>query len=223
MVKPDAERGAGMPATLPPLDQAPQPPPRTDHDVVQADQYQAKDHGGQATAPTEPIAGQPGPRGIAKPMEELHRTGSPRTWVEHTSDRIDDRIGNRGIDRLLLLLAVEPDHVASPQQFGVGNHVGHVGQDAEPASSCGRIDAVFVHGMRGLIIGRGGDVGRLRRGPLVRIGARDIEGRRFGERRFAAGASREQIQSCAELGLTLEEFVGSALASMQGISGDLGL
>ena len=47
--------------------------------------------------------------------------------------------------------------------------------------------------------------------------------RRFKERRFAAGASREQMASCSELGLSLEEFIGVALASMQGISPELGL
>ncbi len=47
--------------------------------------------------------------------------------------------------------------------------------------------------------------------------------RRFGEKRFAAGANREQIASCSDLGLSLEEFVGVAIESMQGISDDLGL
>jgi putative nucleotidyltransferase with HDIG domain len=47
--------------------------------------------------------------------------------------------------------------------------------------------------------------------------------RRFNEKRFAAGADRDQIRSCSELGLDLEEFLGIAIESMQGISGDLGL
>lgn len=46
---------------------------------------------------------------------------------------------------------------------------------------------------------------------------------RFKEKRFAAGASREQIQNCDGLGLTLEEFVELGLNAMQGISSDLGL
>jgi len=46
---------------------------------------------------------------------------------------------------------------------------------------------------------------------------------RFREKRFAAGASREQIAACSELGLTLEEFIDVALKSMQGISDELGL
>lgn len=47
--------------------------------------------------------------------------------------------------------------------------------------------------------------------------------RRFDEKRFAAGANRDNIKTCSDLGLTLEEFLGVALESMQGISDDLGL
>jgi putative nucleotidyltransferase with HDIG domain len=47
--------------------------------------------------------------------------------------------------------------------------------------------------------------------------------KRFKEKRFAAGADRDQIQSCEELGLSLKEFVEIALGAMQRISGDLGL
>lgn len=46
---------------------------------------------------------------------------------------------------------------------------------------------------------------------------------RFKEKRFAAGADRDQIRSCEDLGLGLEEFVDIGLRAMQGISEDLGL
>jgi len=46
---------------------------------------------------------------------------------------------------------------------------------------------------------------------------------RFGEKGFARGANREQISSCAELGLDLEQFIAIGLASMQAISDELGL
>lgn len=46
---------------------------------------------------------------------------------------------------------------------------------------------------------------------------------RFGERRFAAGADREQIRTCSEMGLSLEEFVTIGLESMQGIASEIGL
>jgi hypothetical protein len=47
--------------------------------------------------------------------------------------------------------------------------------------------------------------------------------RRFKEKRFAAGANREQIKTCSDLGLELEEFLGIALTGMQGIDKELGL
>ena len=61
--------------------------------------------------------------------------------------------------------------------------------------------------------------------PDKKLAGLDVEFvmHRFKEKRFAAGASREQISACAELGLTLEEFIDVALTSMQGISGELGL
>jgi putative nucleotidyltransferase with HDIG domain len=46
---------------------------------------------------------------------------------------------------------------------------------------------------------------------------------RFGEKRFASGARREDIQTCSELGLTLEEFTELALTAMQKIDKELGL
>lgn len=46
---------------------------------------------------------------------------------------------------------------------------------------------------------------------------------RFSEKSFARGASREQIATCLELGLSLEEFVGIGLESMKLIHKELGL
>ena len=47
--------------------------------------------------------------------------------------------------------------------------------------------------------------------------------KRFGEKRFAAGANREQIAQCSELGLELEEFIALGLEAMQGVADELGL
>jgi putative nucleotidyltransferase with HDIG domain len=47
--------------------------------------------------------------------------------------------------------------------------------------------------------------------------------RRYKEKRFAAGASREQMETITDLGIELEEFIGIALVAMQGISDELGL
>lgn len=47
--------------------------------------------------------------------------------------------------------------------------------------------------------------------------------KRFKEKSFAAGANREQIASCRELGLELNEFIELGLKAMQGVAEELGL
>jgi len=47
--------------------------------------------------------------------------------------------------------------------------------------------------------------------------------KRFKEKSFAAGANREQIALCSELGLELDEFLELGLKAMQEIASDLGL
>lgn len=61
--------------------------------------------------------------------------------------------------------------------------------------------------------------------PDKKLKSLDVEFivRRFKEKRFAAGANREQIKTCEDFGLKLEEFLGIALKSMQWIDTELGL
>ncbi|MBI2287821.1 MAG: HDIG domain-containing protein [Chloroflexi bacterium] len=47
--------------------------------------------------------------------------------------------------------------------------------------------------------------------------------KRFKEKSFAAGANREQIAGCSQIGLELDEFIGLGLKAMQGIARELGL
>ena len=47
--------------------------------------------------------------------------------------------------------------------------------------------------------------------------------KRFKEKSFAKGASREQMEGCARLGMTLDEFLPLCLVAMQKISPELGL
>lgn len=47
--------------------------------------------------------------------------------------------------------------------------------------------------------------------------------KRFREKSFAAGVSREQVAECRELGLELEEFMSLGIEAMQGIASDLDL
>lgn len=47
--------------------------------------------------------------------------------------------------------------------------------------------------------------------------------RRWKEKRFAAGANRDQIATCSTLGLATDDFVGLCLGAMQGVAAELGL
>lgn len=47
--------------------------------------------------------------------------------------------------------------------------------------------------------------------------------KRFKEKRFAAGATREHIALCQDIGLELKEFITLGLDAMKGIARDLGL
>ena len=47
--------------------------------------------------------------------------------------------------------------------------------------------------------------------------------KRFKQKSFAAGANREQITLCSDLGLGLDEFIKLGLEAMKGIAANLGL
>jgi len=51
----------------------------------------------------------------------------------------------------------------------------------------------------------------------------DFLKRRFKEKAFAKGASREQMKTCSEIGLGLDEFLEISLNAMKSIAKDLGL
>ena len=57
---------------------------------------------------------------------------------------------------------------------------------------------------------------------LASVEASSIK-KRFKEKSFAAGANREHIARCSELGLELDEFIELGLKAMQGIAKELGL
>lgn len=57
---------------------------------------------------------------------------------------------------------------------------------------------------------------------LAGLEARSVM-KRFKEKGFAAGADREQISLCSQIGLDLDEFIELGLKAMQGIADDLGL
>ncbi len=47
--------------------------------------------------------------------------------------------------------------------------------------------------------------------------------KKFGQKSFAAGANRQHIAQCSEIGLELGEFIELGVEAMQGIAADLGL
>lgn len=96
----------------------------------------------------------------------------------------------------------------------VESHVGHIPREAPMEKALYAADP-----LTGLI------VAAALMHPSKSLGGVDVEFvlNRFKEKRFAAGANRDQIRSCEELGLDLDEFVGIGLKSMQGISDILGL
>ncbi len=61
--------------------------------------------------------------------------------------------------------------------------------------------------------------------PTKKLSAIDVDFviRRFKEKRFAAGANRDQIMKCQEIGLNLEEFIAMCLRGMQQVAVQLEL
>ncbi len=47
--------------------------------------------------------------------------------------------------------------------------------------------------------------------------------KKFKDKAFARGVDRDQIRTCEEFGISLDEFIEIALKAMQGIARDLGL
>lgn len=61
--------------------------------------------------------------------------------------------------------------------------------------------------------------------PDKKLGSLDVAflKKRFKEKSFAKGASREQMETCVKLGMTLDEFLQFCLSAMQRIAPELGL
>jgi predicted hydrolase (HD superfamily) len=57
---------------------------------------------------------------------------------------------------------------------------------------------------------------------MLAVEAKSIR-KRFKEERFAAGANREQIAKCRDIGLGLDDFIALGLDAMKSVAADLGL
>lgn len=126
---------------------------------------------------------------------------------DETADN-PERHGKVGAE-YLRAMDVEEDIVRA-----VESHVGHIARETPMERALYAADP-----LTGLI------VAAALMHPSKSLTAVDVEFvmNRFKEKRFAAGADRDQIRSCEELGLGLDEFIGIGLKSMQGISDILGL
>ena len=57
---------------------------------------------------------------------------------------------------------------------------------------------------------------------IAELEAKSVQ-KRFKEKGFAAGANREQIAKCSDIGLELDEFIAIGVEAMKGIAPQLGL
>ncbi len=115
---------------------------------------------------------------------------------------------------LLSLEILEENGFTEDMLYAVKSHSGH----AEPLSKMD-ISLYSADPLSGLI------VAACLMHPTKKLANIDVNFimRRFNEKRFAAGADREQIRLCEKLGITLEEFIRISLEGMREVSDDIGL
>ena len=93
-------------------------------------------------------------------------------------------------------------------------HVGNVERDSNLKKSIYAVD-----GLTGLIVA----CALIKPEKKLDLITVDFIMKKMGEKKFAAGANRENIKSCSELGLSLERFIGITLEAMKSISDKIGL
>jgi putative nucleotidyltransferase with HDIG domain len=126
-------------------------------------------------------------------------------------DETKDDFARHGLKTAEIL---EPMGVADEILHCIKAHPGHV----EPQSPMDRA-LIAIDPVTGLI------VAAALMHPSKSLAQLDTDFvlRRFGEKRFAAGADRDQIRTCESLSLSLEEFITICLEAMRGVSAELGL
>lgn len=126
----------------------------------------------------------------------------------------DETVSNPGEHGKLALELLKPYNLDSRLLYAISAHPGHY-----PAKS--RLDSALysVDPLTGLI------VAACLIHPDKKLSSLDTDFilRRFKEKRFAAGADRDQIMKCQDLGLSLEEFITICLKAIQSVSVQLEL
>jgi len=135
------------------------------------------------------------------------------TGLLHDID-YDQTVNDPGNHARIAATILKPYKLGEQILYAIQAHPGHV-----PAQA--RLDwALYsVDPLTGLI------VAACLMHPTKKLAALDVDFvmRRFKEKRFAAGANRDQIAKCQELGLTLEEFTSICLRAMQQVNVELEL
>jgi len=109
---------------------------------------------------------------------------------------------------------LEGEDVSEEVKHAILAHAGHVERESKMDKAIYCADPVT-----GLI------VASALMHPTKSLAGMDVSfvGRRFKEKRFAAGADRDAISSCTELGMELHDFLELSLNAMRDISRRLGL
>ncbi len=109
---------------------------------------------------------------------------------------------------------LEEEDVSKEVKHAILAHAGHVERESKMDKAIYCADPVT-----GLI------VASALMHPTKSLAGTDVSfvGRRFKEKRFAAGADRNAISSCSELGMELHDFLELSLNAMRDISRRLGL
>ena len=126
-------------------------------------------------------------------------------------DRTVDDFSRHG---MLSAEILRPEGISEPVLHAIQSHPGHIPREslmdkalyaADPITGL-IVAAALMHPTR----------------KLKNLDVKFVE-RRFNEKRFAAGADREQIKSCEQLSIPLNRFIALSLEAMQSIDRELGL
>ncbi|MBN2018376.1 MAG: HDIG domain-containing protein [Candidatus Cloacimonetes bacterium] len=135
---------------------------------------------------------------LAGMLHDLDYETTVNNFVRHGKDSVE-LLKDKGLDEKIL--------------YAIEAHPGHV----ERKSNMDKV-LYAVDSLTGLI------VAATLMHPDKKISSLDTNFvmRRFKEKRFAAGANREQIKTCEEFGMSLEDFIDHTLQAMAGIEKELG-
>ncbi|MDP8313468.1 MAG: HDIG domain-containing protein [Candidatus Celaenobacter antarcticus] len=135
---------------------------------------------------------------LAGLLHDLDYESTVNNFARHGKDSVE-LLKDKGLDEKIL--------------YAIEAHPGHV----ERKSNMDKV-LYAVDSLTGLIVA----AALMHPGKKISSLDTNFVMRRFKEKRFAAGANREQIKSCEEFGMSLEDFIEHTLQAMAGIEKELG-